>query len=252
MLNTAHASLEYDVDAIVGAMERDGYAVIDDYLRAEDVASAREAIIRKVRANGNETVVALHSFEKFESQFLKGLPTDPHLVQLCKSVSAKGFGAAPDVSLFPSLRCLTGKSAREHSMYFHYDSYAVTVIIPIMVPSSGKPGRLIVYPNTRKIRKIYFANFLDKFMSDRKSTQKFYRAIYDRSSTDLRYIDMKPGSLYLFSGYRSMHTNEEVDADQIRATAVFHYFDPHAQSLTKKLFRLRFMLRRAMATLAGR
>ncbi len=251
MLESTHASIEYDAAAIVGAMERDGYAVIDDYLRSEDVANARESVIRKVRSNGNETVVALHSFESFESPFLKALPTDPKLVRLCKSVSAKGFGAAPDVALFPSLRCLTGKSAREHSMYFHYDSYAVTVIIPIIVPSSGKPGRLIVSPNTRKIRKIYFANFLDKFMSDRKSTQKFYRAMYDRGSTDLRYIDMKPGSLYLFSGYRSMHTNEEVDADQIRATAVFHYFDPHAQSLTKKLFRLRFKLRRAMAALAG-
>jgi hypothetical protein len=247
----ANVSIEYDADAIVGAMERDGYAVIDNYLRSEDVAHARESVIQKVRSNGNETVVALQSFEAFGSPFLTALPTDPRLVRLCKSVSAKVFGAAPDVTLFPSLRCLTGKSAREHSMYFHYDSYAVTVIIPIIVPSSGKPGRLIVYPNTRKIRKTYFVNFLDKFISDRKSTQKLYRAMYDRNSADLRYIDMKPGSLYLFSGYRSMHTNEEVDADQIRATAVFHYFDPHAQSLMKKLFRLRFKLRSAMAALAG-
>jgi hypothetical protein len=251
MLVSTPSSGEFDVGALVGAMERDGYVVIDDYLSPQDMADAQESIIRKVRANGNETVVALHSFEGFENPFLSALPTDPQLVRLCRGVSAKGFGAAPDVPISPSLRCLTGKSAREHSMYFHFDSYAVTAIIPILVPSSGKRGRLIVSPNTRKIRKIYFANFLDKLVSDRKRTQNFYRAMYERNSPDLIYLDMKPGSLYLFSGYRSMHTNEEVDADQIRATAIFHYFDPHAQSMTKKLFRLRFKLRHALAALMG-
>ena len=122
MLQTTYASIEFDAAAIVSAMERDGYAVLDDYLRSEDVANAQESVIRKLRTNGNETVVALRSFEGFESPFLKALPTDPQLVRLCKSVSAKAFGAAPSVALLPSLPCLTGTSAREHSMYFHYDS----------------------------------------------------------------------------------------------------------------------------------
>lgn len=244
-------SAEYDVSGLVGAMEHDGYAVVPDYLRPEDVESAQRAIIDKVRANGNETVVALHSFAGFGNAFLSALPTDPRLVQLCRSVSARAFGASPEVPLFPSLRCLTGRSAREHSLYFHYDSYVVTAIIPLLIPSQGKRGRLIVSLKPRKIRNLYLINFIDKFFADRKKSQEYYRGLYDRNSPELVYIDMKPGSLYLFSGYRSMHTNEEIDPDQIRATAIFHYFDPHAQSLTKKVFRLRYKVKHALAALTA-
>ena len=40
-------------------------------------------------------------------------------------------------------------------------------------------------------------------------------------------IKMVPGNLYLFWGYRSVHTNEPCDPASIRATALFHYANPH-------------------------
>jgi hypothetical protein len=48
---------------------------------------------------------------------------------------------------------------------------------------------------------------------------------------------MKPGNLYLFWGYRSIHTNEPCDPDKIRATALFHYVDPHIGSRLKRALR---------------
>lgn len=44
---------------------------------------------------------------------------------------------------------------------------------------------------------------------------------------------MVPGKLYLFWGYRSIHTNEPCDPDAIGATALFHFADPHSNSTLK-------------------
>jgi hypothetical protein len=64
--------------------------------------------------------------------------------------------------------------------------------------------------------------------------RKFLRAARRSSTISIR---MKPGSLYFFWGYRSVHTNEPCDPDKLRATALFHYGDPHQDSRTRALIR---------------
>ena len=56
-------------------------------------------------------------------------------------------------------------------------------------------------------------------------------------SSHLVRIKLKPGNLYLFWGYRSIHTNEPCDPDKTRATALFHYVDPHTDSRLKRALR---------------
>jgi len=46
----------------------------------------------------------------------------------------------------------------------------------------------------------------------------------------LKQIPMVPCNLYFFWGYRTVHANEACDPDKIRATALFHFGDPHANS----------------------
>ena len=43
--------------------------------------------------------------------------------------------------------------------------------------------------------------------------------------------------MYFFWGYRSIHTNEPCDPDKLRATALFHYGDPHRNSKTRAMIR---------------
>ncbi len=40
-----------------------------------------------------------------------------------------------------------------------------------------------------------------------------------------------PGNLYLFSGYRSLHANDECDPAMLRATILLHFGNPHHESL---------------------
>ena len=48
-------------------------------------------------------------------------------------------------------------------------------------------------------------------------------------------LKLEPGNLYLFSGYRSLHANDECDPAMLRATALFHFGNPHHDSLLARL-----------------
>ena len=159
-------------------------------------------------------------------------------MSLCRGIYEAGTGqAAPETGFYQILRCLSGSQAQKHSMRFHFDSYVLTALIPIAMPSHGDPGRLIVHPNTRGIRRSYLANLVDKVLTDNKLSQILLNAAYRRRSKSMIYLPLKPGNLYFFWGYRSLHTNEPCDADAIRATALLHYAAPHADSRLKARLR---------------
>jgi hypothetical protein len=139
-----------------------------------------------------------------------------------------GTGRIPtEEEVYQVLRCLAGQSGRKNSLIFHYDSYVVTAVVPILIPKGGLGGDLLMYPNTRKIRDAYLFNAIDKVLLDNPVTQQVLRACIDRKGIGPLRIKMVPGNIYFFWGYRSIHTNEPCDPDKIRATALFHYANPH-------------------------
>jgi hypothetical protein len=91
-------------------------------------------------------------------------------------------------------------------------------------------GDLLMYPNTRKVRKTYLRNALDKVMLDNPISQRILRTAVNTERFSPKRIKMQPGNLYFFWGYRSIHTNEPCDADKVRATALFHFANPHAKA----------------------
>jgi len=220
---------------LASQITRDGYAVIEDYIPQNELRDAQAFVVDAVKANGGE-YVGFSGTEHLQGTFLADLPNDSSFIALCRGIYESEVGRpAPDVGFYQILRCLAGASAKKHSMRFHFDSYVLTALIPIMVPDHGSPGRLIIWPNTRSIRKSYARNFIDKILFDNELSQKFFHMVYRRSSHRLVRLPLKTGSLYFFWGYRSLHTNEQCDADAIRATALLHYADPHANSRLKRV-----------------
>ena len=133
----------------------------------------------------------------------------------------------PEEEFHQVLRCLAGKSGQKNSLIFHYDSYIVTALMPILIPKDGLSGDLLMYPNARTVRNVYLFNAVDKVLLDNPVTQWVLRACIDRKRIGPLRIKMIPGNIYLFWGYRSIHANEPCDAYKIRATALFHYANPH-------------------------
>jgi hypothetical protein len=144
---------------------------------------------------------------------------------------------APEVRFYQILRCLTGKGAARNSLIFHYDSYLITALVPVTIPTAGMRGDFLLFPNTRKIRSYYAINLLDKLLLDNKITQSVLRKMAKSGNSSLTRVELIPGNLYLFWGYRSVHTNEPCDPEAVRATALFHFADPHSDSSLKARLR---------------
>jgi hypothetical protein len=227
-------------EAAIAALRRDidhtGYAVLPQYLSVAELEALRLFVRNAVAAAGDSYTV-LSGPEPVAATALGDMAASPALRHLCIRLYEIATGRpAPDVPYYQILRCLTGSTGRQHSMVFHYDSYVLTLLLPIEVPAGTDSGELIVVPNARRVRRWYGTNLIDKLLLDNPLTQRILRRLAARRERFVR-IALVPGNLYAFWGYRSIHTNAPCDADKIRATALFHFGDPHRDSRLKAWLR---------------
>jgi len=216
-----------DPAALAAAIEREGFATIPNFVGAEDLERMRAFVGRAVEGSGGE-YVGFTGPDAVEGSGLDELANSPSFRSLMEKIYEAGTGRAPPSQPFYQvLRCLTGQGSRRNSYLFHYDSYVVTALVPIMVPSSGLSGDLLLLPNTRGIRSTYLFNVIDKLILDNKLSQFVLRQLTLKGWLPITRIKMVPGTMYFFWGYRTIHTNEPCDPDKVRSTALFHYANPH-------------------------
>jgi hypothetical protein len=226
--------------ALVGDMNTRGYGVAENCISPEALADLRRHAHDRVNKAGGE-YIAFSGPDAMRGTFLQDLAASANFQALCRELYSSGMQKpAPPVSFYQLVRCLAGKTGEQNAWFFHYDSYVLTVLVPILIPTEGQPGDLIMFPNTRPVRRTYLGNLVDKLFLDNRLTQNRLRKGVLSSRLKPERIKMQPGNAYFFWGCRSIHTNEPCDPDKIRATALFHYVDPYADSwLRKTLLRLR-------------
>ena len=232
-ISLPEVSREKIVD-LVAEMNTKGFGVLPGYLQPEDLAGLQSFVQRSV-ADAGEQYVAFAGEEPVAGTLLQVLSNSTAFVDLLHQIYALGaHRPAPDQSLYQLLRCLKGASGLKHALLFHYDSYVVTALLPVIIPTEGQKGSLVMAPNIRPIRASYLFNLIDKIILDNPATQFLLRKAHRLGLLKLTQISMVPGNLYFFWGYRSAHANEACDPDKIRATALFHFGDPHADSRLRK------------------
>jgi hypothetical protein len=147
-------------------------------------------------------------------------------------VFERGLGRPPSSdALFQVLRCLKGDSGQKESFRYHFDAYVVTALVPIEIPTEGRwHGDLLMYPNIRQVCSSVVVNLLEKVLVQNRGAQRFLAASVVQRIFPPRKLRMTPGNVYIFWGYRSLHANEPCDPDKLRATALFHFGDPHVDS----------------------
>ncbi|TCV67263.1 hypothetical protein [Neorhizobium sp. S3-V5DH] len=216
---------------IATRINEDGIFWLPDFLATDDLQKMREFVAEAIARGGHQSV-SLRS-DELDGSGLDELAGSKPFRDLFSRLYLVGTGQpAPVVKFHQILRCLTGESVAKHSLMFHYDSYILTALIPVEIPATGKRGDFLIIPNTRQIRSNYVFNLADKVVLDNALVQRVLRA--RASNGKVKRVSMQPGALYLFWGYRSIHTNEPVDEGAVRATALYHYADPHADSFVKR------------------
>jgi hypothetical protein len=221
------------LSSIVDDINHRGFGVAKDCIPLENLTALRDFVKKGVADAGNEYVVYT-GIESVRGTILEKMSSSPEFLRACKTIYEKGTGnKAPSVPFYQVLRCLSGGNQSKHAYLFHYDSYVVTALVPVIIPDetdSGLRGDFILFPNTRNIRKSYLINLLDKIILDNKFTQFILRWLVINKKIHYDKVHFEPGNVYFFWGCRSIHANEPCAANKIRSTAIFHYVDPNSDS----------------------
>src|SRR5260221_273057 len=131
---------------LVADMNRVGFGMLSGYLEPADLEDLRQFVETAVAAAGGEYLVFTGE-EAVAGTLLEKLSASPAFVNLLHQVYEQGSGrAAPNQSLYQVLRCLKGQSGLKHGLHFHYDSYVVTALLPMIIPSQGSAGHLVMAP----------------------------------------------------------------------------------------------------------
>jgi len=199
--------------------------VFDDNLQKK----FSEEVIKLLKLKENKcfSIIDLMSKEDSLFQIISQNNEFTNFISLLSKVSLNREITKSDFS--NALRVVSGK---KRSFKFHYDSYSLTALIPIIIPDGPieKSGHLIFFPNLRKIRSFFLINLLEKIFFQNIFMRKIISKVVLSNPEKYLYL-IKPGNVYLFWGYRSLHANTDVDPSYTRATLIYHVGEVHPKSL---------------------
>jgi hypothetical protein len=225
-------AMEPSAEAHAAQIDRKGYTVIEHYISPEQLELGR-AFIKQQAATRDGEYFCIHGIEELSGTMFAGLALSPpfkdRMAQLYRLQS--GQEPATEEQVFPVIRCLQGRSGLKQSHFYHFDATAVTALLPLYIPTEGEHcGDLIIFPNTRHIRFNALRNVIEKAVLHNTVSQKLVAFAVRRGWLKPIRLKLVPGNLYLFSGYRSLHANDVCDPSMLRATALFHFGNPHHES----------------------
>lgn len=214
-------------------IDRNGFAVIERYISAEVLEQGR-AFIEQQATNREGEYFAIHGIEALGGSIVAALalsaPLKETLAELYRIQTEREPAATEQI--FPVIRCLQGRSGLKQSHFYHFDATAVTALLPLFIPTEGEHcGDLLIFPNLRRVRFNALHNVIEKAVLHNTLSQKLVAFAVRRGWLRPIRLKLVPGNLYLFSGYRSLHANDQCDPAMLRATALFHFGNPHHDSL---------------------
>lgn len=223
-----------EIAPITRAMKLHGFAVLDNLVSDQEIRHASELAHRLVAENGDESVLR-GGQEGYTGYLLSELhgQLGPFLDELFQAIMGR---PSASTGIRQSSRFLAGASHDKLSGYYHFDSYVIGLIVPILLPEPGSGGEFVVSPNVRPLHQPYIVGAVQKALYDTRFMQKrLARLVHDGRTAQL---PMRTGQGYLFIGHTSLHANERCVGKQRRFTVIFHFGDPHEGSKMRQFGRL--------------
>ena len=242
MIFKKHPDQEVE-ESVFQDLENHGIAAIEDCISEEYLERSRQFVTEQLAIQGNK-YFSLIAPQKIANSPFRAISEHADFLQLLRGLTTRAAGAAAaDFSLYSVLRVLTNYSGVEQSYKFHYDATVVTVLMPVFIPDgqAHESGDLIVFPNQRPLRRFALFNILEKLLLQNKWIWNRIARNLAAGTSKAQSIKLKPGNLYVFWGYRTYHANFPCNPEKLRATALFHFGNPHPKSW---LLRLPLLLRR--------
>ncbi|MCP3726136.1 hypothetical protein M3I53_23905 [Paraburkholderia sp. CNPSo 3272] len=235
--------------ALAQSMDDDGVGVLRDIVPADMLTKLRSGVAELVGQQGAR-YFGFSGAQWVTGTCLAPLFEDSGLHALLRQLYVRKMGTLPPSErIYPVMRVLSGKQGVRHSNNFHYDSYAISILLPILIPNDPGElaGHLVMFPNLRNARRFAIVNIVEKAIVE-KLLARFWRSSRVQKWFSVKVVTLQPGNLYFIWGLRSLHANQACAPSSIRCTVLFHFGDPHENSVFKGLSqRLHAMKLRRMA-----
>ncbi|WP_152223457.1 hypothetical protein [Pseudomonas sp. SCB32] len=222
--------------ALASSMDESGVGILHQIVPDAILVQMRSFIAHQIEQHDGQ----YFSFEGMEwtvDTCLRPLFEDAGLRALFRCLYERKMRTAPPSDrIFPVLRVLTGTHGLRHALNFHYDSYVVTILLPVLIPNrpDEPPGHLVMFPNLRDARRFAVVNILEKLLVE-KLLKRAWRTPRVQQWLSAQIVPLTPGNLYFFWGMRSLHANQACLPTSVRSTVLLHFGDPHEGSVFKGL-----------------
>lgn len=224
-----------DPAALAAELDEEGFVCVENAIDPDWLARAQVHVHGLIEQKG-QRYFALNYLSRHEGTPLQELSVDPQARQLMERLAQIGCPKAKsDGEVYTGLRVVAGSTGDEKSLLHHYDKHVITALVPILIPDGPKrrAGELVVFPNRRRYRRSAVVNIVEKaIVQNDWYRRRVNRKLAAGDPPNIKYLT--PGNLYLFWGYRTLHSNFPVARGMVRATMMLHHGDPHPTSLILK------------------
>ena len=222
------------IDEITQQLNQRGLVCLYDVVSTEWIDSARANVRSRLTEVGLRNHFVIGPGDEPNTP-ANAFVTDPQIVALLHGLSRirRPRRAVANERIHTALSILGGSSAESGPSRFHYDASTVTMVVPVLIPHAGqgRSGELVVFPNRRPFRRYVTANIVEKAIAQ----TTFYRSHAMkriRREPGIHVVDMEPGNVYLFWGYRTYHGTLACVSEAVRVALLLHCGSPHGSSWT--------------------
>lgn len=220
---TSYLNKIMDINKLKSEIDEKGYTELKSFITRGELNILKKLVNKKLIENNNQYffISTKNSNNKIlnNKNFLK-----KNEILLKKLTNIYNFGIRKNEDLYKVLRVVTGRKSKKVSLDYHFDAHLLTLLVPICIPNTkgSNNGHLIIFKNFRSLTKNIFKNIFQKLFYQ----SKFFKNIFINSGiVKGKQLKLKPGNAYIFNGFRTLHTNLNINPKDIRATLLVHYYD---------------------------
>jgi hypothetical protein len=215
--------IENDYSGLVRKVKRmlddDGLAMLEDFIApgflAELQASITELIAKCYEGEKRRPLVG----SDLEGTIFWEVTFSEFLMRFVNDLLADFRVNLEPGDVHPVLNILTGDKGQDAVEDWHFDATYLTIAMPIIMPlpTAQGDGKFRIWPNVRSfsqngtLNKIYWN--LAKIDLLRRMTRNVA-------------INLVPGNLYFFYGFRCYHGVDKLDASELRANCLMNFGGP--------------------------
>ena len=119
---------------------------------------------------------------------------------------------------------------------FHFMLKMLNFLELLILKFSSSDKRSL-FPNLRKLHKNIYLNILQKIFFQNFIIRNLLSTKYFKKLFRYKILKIKPGNLYMFFGFNSLHGNLEIEETSTRATLLIHAYDVFEDSKLVKINR---------------